>query len=137
MSAALAASRIAAEPLLERLAKELDPEHQRVVVHCDSGLTLAEDQAQPLVRAAWEAIANAMRHAYPLGSDGKVWVRLHGQGRLTLSVRDMGRGVPHFEDRPHPGIDAIKSCAHDLGGFARVDNRNYGGAEVTVVFPER
>lgn len=129
--------RIAAQPLLERLAGELDPSRRRLVVHCDEGLTLAADQAEPLTRAAWEAIANAMRHAYPLGSDGKVWVRLHGAGRLTLSVRDMGKGLPHFADKAHPGIDAIEACAHELGGYARVDNRHYGGAEVTLVFPQR
>jgi two-component sensor histidine kinase len=129
-------NRIAAEPLLEGLACELDPDRRRLVVHCDEDLTLSQDQAAPLAGAAREAIANAMRHAYPLGSDGKVWVKLHGHGRLTLSVRDMGKGLPEMAGRSHPGIDAIDAHARDLGGFARIDNRNYGGAEVTVVFPE-
>lgn len=137
MNAGLVATRVAAQPLLTRLAAELDPDRHRLVVECDEDLTLAEDQAQPVLRAAWEAVANALRHAYPLGSDGKIWLRLHGHGRLTLSIRDMGKGLPQFAGRPHPGIDAINACAHDLGGYARVDNRNYGGAEVTVVFPER
>lgn len=136
MNASPALSHIAAQPLLEWLATEMDPPRRRVVVQCEPDIQLSAAHAAPLLGAAREAMSNALRHAYALGSDGKVWVRLHGQGRLTLSVRDMGRGLPELEGKPHPGLDAIHGFAEDLGGFARIDNRNYGGAEVTVVFPE-
>jgi two-component sensor histidine kinase len=137
MSAAPAVSHLHALPLLEWLAAEMDPAHRRVVVQCEPDLELSAEQAAPLLGAAREAISNALRHAYPLGSDGKVWVKLHGQGRLTLSVRDMGRGLPTLDGKLHPGLDSIHAFADDLGGYARIDNRNYGGAEVSVVFPQR
>lgn len=137
MSAAPALVLLAASPLLEWLATEMDPPRRRVVVQCEPDLELSATQAAPLLGAAREAISNALHHAYPLGSDGKVWVRLHGSGRLTLSVRDMGRGLPTLDDVPHPGLDAIHAFADDLGGYARIDNRNYGGAEVSVAFPQR
>lgn len=137
MNALPVQTHIHALPLLDWLASEMDHSRTRVVVQCDPDLMLSAEQAAPLLGAAREAISNALRHAYPMGSDGKVWVKLQGDGRLKLSVRDMGMGLPALGDKQHPGLDAIHGFAEDLGGFARVDNRNYGGAEITVVFPAR
>jgi nitrate/nitrite-specific signal transduction histidine kinase len=134
---ALSPTRIAAQQLFEPLRVEFDPTGRRLVLQCDPEVSVPEDQAAALLSIARLAIGNAMRHAYPEGSDGKVWVRLQGRGRLRLSIFDMGVGLPQLDGRPHPGLDAIEAFAQDLGGFARVDNRNYGGAEVAVVFPER
>lgn len=129
--------RIRAAQLIGPLIAELDPAGRRLIVDCPIETSVAADQAAPLQAIVREAVANALRHAYPPGSDGKVWVKLEGRDRLRLSVRDMGVGLPELTGRRTPGLDAIHAFAGDLGGFARIDNRNYGGAEVTVVFPER
>lgn len=137
MLAVASQSRLTARSLLEPLRREFDPEGRRLVIECDDAISFPEDQAAPVVAIAREGIANALQHAYPEQPNGKVWVRLQGRGRLRLSIFDMGRGLPELSGVATSGLDRIDRLARELGGFARVDNRNYGGAEVTVVFPER
>jgi nitrate/nitrite-specific signal transduction histidine kinase len=109
---------------------------EAVTVACGPGAALSARQRPPVAAAVGEALANADRHAYPADASGKVWVTLAAHdGRLTLSVRDNGVGLPELSDRTCPGLQRIRDAAAALRGYCRIDNRNYGGAEVTLVFP--
>jgi signal transduction histidine kinase len=83
-------------------------------------------------------MANAIRHGSGIDPTKAVWVSLAAErGRLKLSIRDNGPGLPELTSRACSGLDRIRAAAAELGGYCRIDNRNYGGAEVTVVFPAR
>ena len=82
---------------------------------------------------AAEAIDNAVRHAFPTGHEGRVWVKLAADGdALILSVRDNGFGIPD----PQPGHDGgrrlIDLLARRLGGRARMGSVLFGGGLVTA-----
>jgi signal transduction histidine kinase len=107
----------------------------RVVIDADPDIVLGLCQWRAVARIAQEAISNALQHADRDHANAKVWVRLRAEdGRLKLSIRDGGQGLPELSDRATPGLDRIRAAAAELGGACRIDNRNYGGAEVSVVF---
>jgi serine/threonine-protein kinase RsbW len=59
-----------------------------------------EETIADLKLAVTEAVANAVRHAYPEGEPGRVTVELVATpARLEISVSDTGRGLPK-DDRP-------------------------------------
>ncbi len=122
---------------LQAVAAAADAAPGRIIVACEPDLELASSQLEPIAAVVEEALSNALRHAYPDGEPGKVWVALGCErGRMKLSIRDHGVGFPVLEDRPSEGRALVLRAAGTLRGYARFDNRNYGGAEVTVVFPQ-
>lgn len=127
-----------ARPTLDAIVAAFSGSRPRFHVICDPGLRLAAGQLDPMGAIVSEAISNAVRHAFPDGREGDVWVRLtEAEGRATLVVRDNGVGMPDPGSEPHPGRNLIERLARQLGGYARLGSANFGGAEVTVVFPNR
>ncbi len=58
-----------------------------------------EETVADLKLAVTEAVANAVRHAYPDGTPGRVTVELVATpARLEIAVSDTGRGLPELED---------------------------------------
>jgi two-component sensor histidine kinase len=127
-----------ARPFLETLAAAFAGSPHRIHVTCDAALQLPAAELAPVGMIVSEAIANALKHAFPEGRDGDVWVRLSEAGnRVTLVVRDNGVGMPDSVGDRHSGRGLIETLAHQLGGYARLGSANFGGAEVTVVFPRK
>jgi two-component sensor histidine kinase len=108
---------------------------QPIHVACDPELRLLPSQLAPLGGIIREAVANSLQHGFPAGRPGDVWVRLvEERGRLTLSVRDNGVGMPDHVGEPGSGRERIDALADELGGYARLGSAFFGGAQVTVVF---
>jgi signal transduction histidine kinase len=68
-----------------------------------------------------ELVSNALRHAFPSGRGGRIWVRgKHEPGAsLILEVRDDGAGLPATVDFEHPatlGLQLVSSLTAQLGG---------------------
>ncbi len=73
--------------------------------------------------AVTEAVANAARHAYPEGEEGRVTIELLAEeGRLQVIVSDTGRGL-HHADVPFPdappgeggmGLAIIRAVADEV-----------------------
>jgi two-component sensor histidine kinase len=125
---------VPARPFLESAATAAGAEHATIA--CDAALKLATWQLGPLAAIIDEAIDNALTHAYPDRPDGPIWLSLASErGRMKLAIRDDGVGFPVLDDEPSHGRDLVRGAADQLHGYCRFDNRNYGGAEVTVVFP--
>jgi len=125
-----------ARPFLETLAAAFAGSRHRIHVACDAALQLPAAELAPVGMIVSEAIANALKHAFPEGRDGDVWVRLsEARGRVTLVVRDNGVGMPDSVGDRYSGRGLIETLARQLGGYARLGSANFGGAEVTVVFP--
>lgn len=89
-------------------------------------------------RVAQEALTNAARH----GAATEVWLALQRQGdRLTLSVRDDGRGFDPEAAWARAargealGLVGMRERASLVGGELEVRSRPGGGSEVRVVLP--
>jgi DNA-binding response OmpR family regulator len=125
-----------AGPFLETLAADFAPTRHRIHVTCDPALQLRAAELAPVGMIVREAISNALKHAFPDGRDGDVWVRLAEAGeRVTLVIRDNGAGMSDSDSERHAAHGLIEALARQLGGYARLGSANFGGAEVSVVFP--
>jgi two-component sensor histidine kinase len=84
-----------------------------------------------------EAVDNALRHAFPNHIEGRIWVRLFQDrdGRLTLTVRDNGIGMPDFADYDSGGRGRIMAAARALNAYARMGAAPFGGALVSIICP--
>jgi len=101
-------------------------------------LVLGVDQAIPAGLILNELISNALKHAFPSGRAGSVTVEGgRAGGRVHLSVRDDGVGVPPGVDlvKPHSlGMQIIKILTRQLKGTFRVVCGNPATFEIS--FPE-
>jgi two-component sensor histidine kinase len=124
-----------ARPVLEALAAVFAASRHRIHVTCDPSLQLPAAELGPVGTIVNEAISNSIRHAFPEGRDGDIWVRLAESGdRMTLVIRDNGVGMPDSTGDHDAGRSLIEALARQLGGYARLGSANFGGAEVSVVF---
>jgi two-component sensor histidine kinase len=81
-------------------------------------------------------VSNALKHAFPAGRDGRIWIRLEqGADRMTLTIRDDGIGMADLPGERISGRGLIDMLAQQLGGYARLGSAPFGGALVTVVYP--
>ena len=93
----------------------------------------SEETIADLKLAVTEAVANAVRHAYPPDSPGRVSVELSADGgRLEIAVSDEGRGLGDAEltsDGPSEpgesgmGLSIIRAIADEIDVGAGPDGR--------------
>ena len=92
----------------------------------------SEETIADLKLAVTEAVANAVRHAYPPEAPGRVSVELSaGDGRLEIAVSDEGRGLGDAQLAPHGvepgesgmGLSIIRAIADEVEVGAGVDGR--------------
>jgi len=125
-----------ARPFLETLAAAFAGSRHRIHVDCDAALQLPAAELAPIGMVVSEAIANALKHAFPAGRDGRIWVRLAQEaGRVKLTVRDDGVGMTDLPSERISGSGLIHALAGQLGGYARLGSAPFGGALVSVVYP--
>lgn len=125
-----------ARPFLETLVAAFPGSRHRIHIACDSAFQLPAPELAPVGMIVSEAIGNALKHAFPEGRQGDIWLRLaETDGRVTLVVRDNGVGMPDPQCERNSGRGLIENLARQLGGYARLGSANFGGAEVSVVFP--
>ena len=82
----------------------------------------------------FRSLTNVSRHAR--ATEVSVTMRI-GDGRLTLAVRDNGRGFDPeqaLRGKSH-GIMGIRERAHTLGGSARFERPAKGGMLVEIAIP--
>ncbi len=94
-------------------------------------------QAIPCGLLVNELVSNSLKHGFPDGRTGAIRVELHvtGGGRLELSVRDTGVGLPvDFDSRRNGslGLQLVADLAHQLHGA--LDIAPAPGAAFCVVF---
>ena len=104
----------------------------RITAHFGPGLpALTPEEELVIYRVAQEALTNVVRHAD--ASHGEL-VLESANGRLTLRVRDDGRG---FDGAPavSGGIRGMHERAALIHADLRVDSRPGGGTQVTLHLP--
>jgi PAS domain S-box-containing protein len=91
-----------------------------------------------------ELVSNCLKHAFPEGRHGHIWVGLHRnheneENEYVLSVRDDGVGLPETLDYRMSrslGLRLITNLAEtQLRG--KLEIRTQGGTEVNLVFQDR
>lgn len=100
-------------------------------------VSVAVDRAIPLGLILSELITNSLKHAFPGGARGNLWVRLNVEpdDRLQLVVRDDGVGLPANFDPlrcQSLGMHLIQTLAEQIQAEFVVGNN--GGAEFQLRF---
>ena len=97
-------------------------------------LTLEDGAATHLYRIAQEAFTNAIRH----GRVTQVAIDLAtGDGTLTLSIKDNGRGFDERNASNGMGMKLMRYRAQMLGGDVTIENNEGGGVTVRCTCPHR
>ena len=111
---------------------------QRVRVRLDiDDLSLSLDCAVPCGLILNELMSNCLKHAFPVGHSGTVYIGFHAEGEeeLCLVVRDDGVGVPADVDLGRTsslGWRLIRALVEQLGGV--VECQTAGGTSVEIRF---
>lgn len=127
-----------ARPFLETLAAAVAGPRHIVHVDCDPTLQTPAAELAPVGMIVSEAVSNALKHAFPAGRDGQIWIRLEqGLDRMTLTIRDNGVGMVDLAGEQIGGRGLIDMLARKLGGYARLGSAPFGGALVSVVYPRK
>jgi serine/threonine-protein kinase RsbW len=83
----------------------------------------SEETIADLKLAVTEAVANAVRHAYPADAPGRVWLELSAEGgKLEIAVSDEGRGLDGADVGPRAeqegesgmGLSIIRAIADEV-----------------------
>lgn len=127
---------LAARPLLDGLAAAFHPAPHRIAMECDPKLRLSAPELTAVGVVVCEAIANALRYAFPEGRQGAVWVKLVDDGgRRRLTIRDNGIGISDIDGSAEGGARMIHALAESFGGYARLGSAPFGGGLVTMIYP--
>jgi two-component sensor histidine kinase len=100
-------------------------------------LSLSLDYAVPCGLILNELMSNCLKHAFPVGHSGTVYIGFHAEGedKLCLVVRDDGVGVPADVDLGRTsslGWRLIRALVEQLGGV--VQCQTAGGTSVEIRF---
>ncbi|GGL57240.1 ATP-binding protein [Wenxinia marina] len=107
----------------------------QVQIDTDGAPQVEDGAAMMLALLVQEAITNSLAHAYPDGGPGLIQVRFgrDGDGRLVLTVRDDGVGLPDDESAEPPQLDWVAPTLRDHGnGRALIaDLARYAGGKAS------
>jgi len=100
-------------------------------------LSLGLDYAVPCGLILNELMSNCLKHAFPVGRSGTVYIGFHAEGEeeLCLVVRDDGVGIPADVDLGRTsslGWRLIRALVEQLGGV--VQCQTAGGTSVEIRF---
>jgi PAS domain S-box-containing protein len=127
--------------LSEKLIETYETRGSRVELRTEAEhVAVTIDQAVPCSLILNELVANALKHAFPPGSDGliEVTLQLDGAGHILLGVRDNGAGMAPDLDVATSrtlGLKLVTSLARQLGGAVEIVRG--GGTAFQIRFPVR
>ncbi len=125
---------------LKSVADELLKTFGRPDVSCRldlEGIRFEIDRAIPAGLIVNELLTNSLRHAFPPGTSGTVWVRLRslGDGRVELVVQDDGIGFAPGADPSTSatlGLAIVKTLVEQMQGTFSMEGAH--GATWTIQF---
>ena len=100
--------------------------------------TLSPRLQRSLYRVAQEALTNVVKHAGAMRAEISLQVI---DGRVTLSIRDDGRGfdpeaaLSRERDREHFGLKGMRDRIEALGGSCAIDSTPGHGTTVSASIP--
>jgi two-component sensor histidine kinase/CheY-like chemotaxis protein len=106
-------------------------------------LQLGVDRAIPAGLILNELVSNALKHAFPDGRRGSIWIEgTRHAGRIGFEVRDDGRGIARNSDGPPRkslGLEIVSILTRQLKGNLVVESKSgapLSGAAFRISFPE-
>ncbi len=92
-------------------------------------LHLPEGMAVPLALVVNELVSNALKHAFPGGREGTIYVRLHSPApsSVHLVIRDDGIGFPENQDIqsfPSLGMKLVQGFVEQIGATMEIGRDN-------------
>lgn len=95
------------------------------------------NQAIPCALILNELVSNALKHAFPDGRSGEIWLRLRcdAEGRISMVVSDNGVGLPaglNVDSTESLGLQLVSTLVRQLRGHLEVSGT--GGARYTLTF---
>jgi two-component sensor histidine kinase len=123
--------------LADLQATQSGAEKVQLVAQCDPVIIKARD-ATTIGIIIGELVTNALKHAFPEGGSGFIWVRFaRKDGVSVLTVEDDGRGFAG-EGAGEGGLGSmiIRQLAGQFGGQPVYAARDGGGTVVTVPLPD-
>ena len=125
-----------ADRVLAMCAEVAAPESDVRVERCGEFGVLPAEVATPLAMILTELVQNAVEHAGATLIEARVE---RAEGRLTLVVRDDGRGLPAGFDlagSTRLGLQIVRTLVEsELRGTLALDSVPSGGTEASVVVP--
>ena len=129
--------------MVEELCHSIGRLNPEVAITCsrEGEAMLEVERAMPLGLIVSELLTNAVRHAYPEGTQGRVEVRVAapagGEG-LEVQVRDHGAGMPREEARDGSlGRELVRTFAAKIGAQVETRSAPGEGTTVTLRLPRR
>lgn len=125
------------EPLEKALARAAEEVAERVGAQVDldleTGIQVAPDAREALVRIVREAVTNAGRH----GRAEHVAVRLANSHGVKLGISDDGRGFDPANTTSTGGfgIASMRERVDALGGRFRIESRPGEGTQIEIALP--
>ncbi len=129
--------------LLNNLLHSYGVDDGRISGHVNmEALTLGVDRAIPAGLILNELVSNALKHAFPDGRGGSVWIEgARRDGRIELTVRDDGCGLhqkTEKQQRKSLGLQIVTILTRQLKGKLEVESKSgaSSGAVFRISFPE-
>jgi two-component sensor histidine kinase len=134
--------------LMNNLLHSYGIEDGRIAGHVDMvALPLGVDRAIPVGLILNELVSNALKHAFPDGRCGSVWIEgTRRDGWIGLAVRDDGRGISGDSGgRPRKslGLEIVNILTRQLKGSLVMESKSGAassgppsGAVFRISFPE-
>ncbi len=126
------------ESLSSHLFQSFAAEASGIRLHLElDDLAFDVDTAIPYGLILNELLTNALKHAFPSGRAGDVYITLQAEGEcVRLSVRDTGIGFPagvDFRNTESLGLQLVDMLSEQLGGTLTLMGE--GGTAFTVSIP--
>jgi two-component sensor histidine kinase len=115
------------QDLLRHLGEASGVQARGIGLHADiADVQGTLDVSVPYGLLVTELVSNCLKHGFPAGQRGNVWIQLAREGSaMTLSVTDDGVGLPasfDIEQVQSMGLQLATSLAAQLGGELRAQN---------------
>jgi PAS domain S-box-containing protein len=126
---------IEVDQMLHDLCARMGPLNPAVAMRCEanSGVSLDAEQAIPLGLIASELLTNALRHAFPPGTQGEVaLIVATAAGTLSMTVRDSGKGLPGTPAQQGLGSTVVAALARQIGASTTSQSAPGQGTRVTI-----
>ncbi|MEI6877373.1 MAG: histidine kinase dimerization/phosphoacceptor domain -containing protein [Spirochaetota bacterium] len=108
-----------ATELVDLAIEEDSSSANRIGVTTDmESISVSIDSAMPFGLVIHELVSNTLRHAFPFGREGRIWLRVaRGSGReIEVEVSDDGVGIPDhydFQRRDRLGLRLVKGLVEE------------------------
>lgn len=127
-----------ARDLVQSLFQAYGADGKRIALRAEvQEIFLGMDEAVPCGLLLHELVSNSLKHAFPGGRTGQVWIGLsQADGRARLRVGDDGVGLPaglDFRASGTVGLQLVSTLARQLGGDIR--KKEGRGTEFEISFP--